>query len=66
MAQEDAPLAAYDAAEEKTTDREGSADHVMISNIQDAELDHAETHRSRNRAQVEVLALNLEWAAAEK
>lgn len=60
MAQDHAQLAPHDVTEGQTTGRKGLASRAMTSEIQDAELNQAETHRSRNLAQLEVLLLHLE------
>ena len=66
MTEEHMHLAAQHADKETTTALEGPTDPVMTKHIQGAELGQDETHNSRNRAQVEMLALNLKRAAAER
>lgn len=57
MVQEDAPLPVHDSTE--TTELKESTDRGILNDLEDTELNHTETHRDRNRAQVELLALSL-------
>ncbi|MBB6016831.1 hypothetical protein ACFP9V_19190 [Deinococcus radiopugnans] len=57
MVQEDALLLVHDGTE--TTGLKESTDRSIPNDLEDAELNHAETHRNRNQAQVKLLVLSL-------